>query len=185
VGNLQARFCEGHGLSHKGMNMMNERKGESHMSTRQNFMPIAIDVSGKKILLVGGGKFAQHKIILLKRFTNNIIIVGSNISEEIKNSGLPYNEENYNKKHLEGIYIVYACTNDRELNRRIRDDAHEQGVIVNVADDPDLCDFVSPAIYLEDNMAVAVSSNGKDVHRSILWRDKIKGFFSGKSRDFK
>ena len=35
MGNLQVRFCEGHGLSHKGINMMNERKGESHMSTRQ------------------------------------------------------------------------------------------------------------------------------------------------------
>ena len=49
MGNLQVRFCEGHGLSHKGINMMNERKGESHMSTRHNidnkiFVPVNYSV---------------------------------------------------------------------------------------------------------------------------------------------
>ncbi len=44
VGNLQVRFCEGHGLSRKGINMMNERKGESHMSTRQLIIYIFIGI---------------------------------------------------------------------------------------------------------------------------------------------
>lgn len=148
------------------------------------FMPIAIDVSGKKILIIGGGKFTNHKIPLLKRFTDNIHVVGSSISDEIKRSGIPYLEEEYKKEHLTGSYIVYACTNNRELNKQIREDAHNKNILVNVADDPEICDFVSPAIYLEDNMAVAVSSNGKDVHRSIRWRDKLKEFLNGNNRDF-
>ncbi|MGL1893503.1 MAG: bifunctional precorrin-2 dehydrogenase/sirohydrochlorin ferrochelatase [Spirochaetaceae bacterium] len=151
----------------------------------KKFMPIAIDVYGKKILLVGGGRFAQHKVVLLQRFTNNITIVGSKISQEIKDSGLTYLEEDYNEKHLDGIYIVYACTNDRELNKQIRADGHKKGVIVNVADDPEICDFVSPAMYIEGDMTVAVTSNGTDVYRSIKWRNKLKEFLRGKSRDFK
>lgn len=151
----------------------------------KKFMPVAIDVYDKQILLVGGGKYAEHKVVLLQRFTNKIRIVASEVSEKIKESGLPYIEEEYNSSHLDDVYIVYACTNDRELNKRVRRDAHEKKVIVNVADDPEICDFVSPAMYLEDDMAVAVSSNGRDVHRSILWRDKIKEFLGGKDRGFK
>lgn len=151
----------------------------------KKFMPISIDVYGKEILLVGGGRFAQHKVELLQRFTSSIKIVGSEISQGIKDSGLTYIEEDYKKEHLDGIYIVYACTNNRELNKKVREDAHKKGILVNVADDPDICDFVSPAIYLEDDMAVAVTSNGKDVHRSIHWRNKLKEFLGGKTRDFK
>lgn len=151
----------------------------------RKFMPIAIDISGKQILLVGSGKFAVHKVKLLQRFTNNIKVVGSEVSEEIKTSGLTCIEEDYKIEHLDGVHIVYACTNNRELNKLVRKDAHSKGLLVNVADDPDICDFVSPAIYLENDMAVAVTSNGKDVYRSIQWRDKLKEFLSGKSRDFR
>ena len=54
VGNLQVRFCEGHGLSRKGINMMNERKGESYMSIRQDYYLIIslLNKKEKKKLLI-------------------------------------------------------------------------------------------------------------------------------------
>jgi len=51
VRNLQVRFCEGHGLSHKGINMMNERKGESHMSTRHKKELSERDIISQYIIL--------------------------------------------------------------------------------------------------------------------------------------
>lgn len=151
----------------------------------KKFMPIAIDVSGKTILLVGGGKQALHKVELLQRFTNNIKIIGTQVDQRIKDSGLSYIEADYKKEHLDDIYVVYACTNNREINKKVREDAHKKSILCNVADDPEICDFVSPAMFLEDDMIVSVTSNGRDVHRSILWRNKIKEFLLGKTRDFK
>ncbi len=58
VGNLQVRFCEGHGLSRKGINMMNERKGESHMSTRQYDLYPGIPIENIKALMDAIEKYA-------------------------------------------------------------------------------------------------------------------------------
>jgi precorrin-2 dehydrogenase/sirohydrochlorin ferrochelatase len=83
----------------------------------------------------------------------------------------------YEKRDLSGFTIVYACTNDENLNRRIAEDARELGILVNVCDRKDISDFISPAIYKINNINVAVSSNGEDVKKSIYIRDKIKELF--------
>ncbi len=144
------------------------------------FMPISLDLSGKEILIVGGGKQGAHKIELLLRFTSNIRIISREFCDKalllIKEHNLNYDKSIYNKKHLKGASIVYACTDNRDINKKILSDSHKKHLLVNVADDPSNCDFVSPAIYMEENMRVAVSSNGLDVHKSIKWRNIIKEF---------
>lgn len=143
----------------------------------KKFMPISIDINNKKILIVGGGKVATHKVKLLKRFTNNITVIGSEIANDIKKEDIRYFEKNFDPSDLDGYFLVYTCTNSRDLNRKVKEHANKLGLLVNVADDPEICDFVSPAIYIDDNMAVAVSSNGENVMKSIRWRDKIKDYF--------
>ncbi len=59
---------------------------------------------------------------------------------------------------------------------QIKKDAEKLNCLVNVVDDPELCDFISPAIYKENEMTVAVSSNGQNVLKSIEWRNKIEKF---------
>jgi len=142
-----------------------------------NFLPISINIEQKKILMIGGGKVAFHKIQLLQRFTNNITIVAKDVFDDVKKLGVKYIEKAYDETDLDGFLLIYAATNDRELNKQIREDAHKKGILVNVVDDPALCDFVSPAIYRNGNMTVAVGSNGEDVYKAIAWRDKIKDLF--------
>lgn len=154
----------------------------------KEFMPISIDLYGREILIVGAGKQGAHKIELLLRFSKNIRIISRDFSEKalnlIKENNLKYKKTPYKKRFLKGAYIVYACTDSRDLNRTILKDGHKKNLLVNVADDPKLCDFVSPAIYIEDNMRVAVSSNGKDVLKSIKWRNILREFIlSDKFRD--
>lgn len=154
----------------------------------KQFMPISLDLQNKEILIIGGGKQGAHKIELLLRFTSNIRIISKEFcrkaKELIRENNLKYKEVKYSKRFLKGSHILYACTDDRNLNKKILKDGHSKHMLVNVADDPDICDFVSPAIYIEDNMRVAVSSNGKDVRKSIRWRNLIKDYvLSDKFRD--
>lgn len=139
-----------------------------------NFFPISINIEQKKILMIGGGKVAYHKITLIQRFTNNITVVAKKIDDNVKKTGVKYFEKEYEKSDLEGHLLVYAATNSRELNKQIRADGQALGILVNAVDDPEICDFVSPAIYRNGNMTVAVGSNGEDVYKAIAWRDKIK-----------
>jgi len=144
-------------------------------------MPIAIDVNNKKILLIGGGKVALHKIEGLKKYANNMFVLAHEVHPEIMQSGIPYIEKDYDEKDIYGSLLVYACTNNRELNKKIKHDCHKAGILVNVVDDPENCDFVSPAIHKESNISIAVSSNGQDVHKSIRVRNLIRETLSNQS----
>ncbi|MBN2637200.1 MAG: bifunctional precorrin-2 dehydrogenase/sirohydrochlorin ferrochelatase [Prolixibacteraceae bacterium] len=146
--------------------------------TDKNFMPVSIDISGQKILLIGGGQSAFKKLKLLQRFNAEVEVVAINVCNEIKNSGVTYFESAYTKEKLKGYFMLYSCTNNDELNEQILLDGKEAGVLVNIHDKPELCQFVSPAIYKNGKMTVAVASNGEDVYESIRLRDKIKEYLT-------
>jgi precorrin-2 dehydrogenase/sirohydrochlorin ferrochelatase len=144
-----------------------------------NFLPICVNVDGTQILIVGGGSVALQKVKVLLQFTRNIMVCAPEVNPEIKNFGISVVEKQYSPDVLEGALLAYACTNDGALNRRIRDDAHRLGILVNVADNPELCDFISPAIFKEGTMSVAVSSNGGQVKTSVALRNTIRAFMQG------
>lgn len=140
----------------------------------KEFMPIAIDVKGKKVLIIGGGAVAWHKIESLTKYADNIWVVAKEVSQQIKDSGVHYVEKAYDKTDLHGALIVYAATNIRELNQQIMNDGHSMNLLVNTVDKPAECDFVSPAIYRKGFISVAVSSNAQSVYKAIEVRDFIK-----------
>jgi precorrin-2 dehydrogenase/sirohydrochlorin ferrochelatase len=139
-------------------------------------MPLAIDVKGKKILLIGGGRIAWHKIASLQQYADNIQVIAPEVSDQIKAAGIRFLEKPYEPSDLKGAILVYACTNISGLNESVLNDAHELGILVNVVDNPSHCDFVSPAIYRKGYMSVAVTSNAQDVYESIELRNRIKNF---------
>lgn len=141
------------------------------------FLPISINITDKKILLIGGGRIASHKIGFLEQFTKNISLVSLEVIDKIKEKGYSYQEKAYEKSDLEGAFLVYACTNIVELNLRVKADAESLGILTNVVDNPKHCDFVSPAIYKHNHMTISVGSNAEDVYRSVAVRNKIKEFF--------
>ncbi len=140
----------------------------------QNFLPISIDISNVKILVLGGGQDAWKKIKILQRFDAQVEVLAKQVCDEIKESGIRFIEAPYDKKYLNGYLMLYSCLNDDELDRQIVKDGKEAGVLVNIHDKPALCQFVSPAIYRHGKITVAVGSNAEDVYESIRIRDLIR-----------
>ncbi|WP_026473502.1 precorrin-2 dehydrogenase/sirohydrochlorin ferrochelatase family protein [Alkaliflexus imshenetskii] len=144
-----------------------------------NFLPVGINIENEQILIVGGGNVALHKIEGLERFTHNIKVVAPQIHEGIKSrQWVEIEERGFESTDLEGHLLVYAATGDRELNNRIRSEGRKLRCLVNVVDKSRDCDFLSPAILKVENMTVAVSSNGKDVHAAVRWRNQIQSLVS-------
>jgi siroheme synthase-like protein len=139
-----------------------------------NFLPISVNITGKKIVIIGGGKVGFHKAVLLSRFTDRACVVSPEFHEGF--DGLPFRRirKKYDRSDLAGAFLVYVCTGDEALNLRIKRDAEEMGVLTSVCDSPRHCDFISPAIYRERNITVAVSSNAENVRQSINIRNQIQ-----------
>lgn len=141
-----------------------------------NYLPISIDISDQKILVIGGGQSALKKIRILQCFGAHIEVVAETIHEEIISMGIPFYQKKYEKSDLKGYLMLYSCSNNEALDLQIVKDAKEAGVLVNIHDKPSLCQFVSPAIYKNGNISVAVSSNAEDVYESIRLRNLIQNY---------
>lgn len=142
----------------------------------RTYLPITYDITGKTILILGGHSSALKKIRILSTYTDRFHVVARDVCDCVKKEGIPYVEKSIEASDLDGFEILYSCTNDRDLNRQIVQWGHDRGMLVNIHDDPELCDFVSPAIYRKKNITVAVSTNGEDALLAISIRNKLKQF---------
>ena len=138
------------------------------------FLPISINVTNKKILLIGGGKVATHKGTIMARFVTNVTVIAPEFTDEILKLPYTFIQKEYEKSDLEGFFLVYVCTGDHELNALIKADSEELGILTSVCDAPLLCDFVSPAIHKADHITISVGSNAQDVYKSVDIRNQIK-----------
>ena len=141
------------------------------------FLPLNIRIDDKKILFVGGGNIAMHKIQTVEQYTRNITIVAPEIQKELQERGFELVYKEYEEADLEGCFLVYAATDNMEVNRKVKEEAALRGIMVNVVDNRELSDFISPAVYKKDEMTVAVSSNGQNVKKAVAWRNKIREMF--------
>lgn len=142
------------------------------------FLPISINVTNKKILLIGGGKVATHKAVIMARFVNNVTVVSPEFTEEIRLLPFTFIQKKYEKNDLAGSFLVYVCTGDHELNARVKSDAEELGILTSVCDAPLLCDFVSPAIHKEGHVTISVGTNARSAMQSVSIRNQITQLIS-------
>lgn len=142
----------------------------------KNFLPISIDISDSKILIIGGGQSALKKIKILQRSGAQLEVIAENIIDEVYETGVVCFKKSYEKSDLKGFLMLYSCTNNETLDRQIASDGKEAGVLVNIHDNPALCQFVSPAIYRDGNISVAVSSNAENVYEAIRLRNQIQEY---------
>jgi len=144
------------------------------------YLPANLNLKNKKLLFIGGGKVCIHKIIAVKQFTSDITILSEEFLQEVKDLGFTCIQKKYEAQDLDGFSIIFACTNNREVNKQIKVDVEKAGKLVNVADDPELCDFISPAIFKEGNFTISVSSGATDTLKAIKIRNEIKEKYAGK-----
>lgn len=144
----------------------------------KDYLPVFLDLYKKKILVVGGGNIAYQKLSNIKKFNCNVTVIAPFILEKVKNIADSYIIREIQLQDLDAFFLVYACTDNLTVNKAVSDGCKAKGILVCVADNPLLCDFISPAVYKKDNMVVSISSGGKDVRKSIAWRDRIKTIFN-------
>ena len=138
------------------------------------FLPVSVNITQKKLLLVGGGEVALHKASILSRFTDRVAVVAPEFHAGF--AALPFErvQKAYEPDDLTGADMVYICTGHEALNREIKDECARRGVPASVCDNPSRCDFISPAVYKDGNVTIAVSSNGQNVRQAIAIRNQIQ-----------
>lgn len=129
--------------------------------------PIFLKAHRLNILLIGAGKTGTEKLrFLLKSSPDaNIEILATKIGTEaqslIEQFKCKITKDVFHPDHLTLRNIVIAATNNRKLNEEIYHLCRERKILVNVADNPDLCDFYLGGIVTKGHLKIAISTNGK------------------------
>ncbi|RDU24549.1 precorrin-2 dehydrogenase/sirohydrochlorin ferrochelatase family protein [Anaerosacchariphilus polymeriproducens] len=141
------------------------------------FFPMFVDISQKRILVIGAGKIATRRIKILTDFANKITVVSPHISDEIqklmKQGLINVRKREFCESDLQDADIVLAATNDRELNEKVGKSCLKNGIPVSVASHKELCSFYFPGIIKKDELVIGITASGEDHKKAKSIREKI------------
>ncbi|WP_316765397.1 TSUP family transporter [Pedobacter frigiditerrae] len=130
--------------------------------------PVFVKLNQLRTLLIGGGNIGLEKLtaIVNNSYQADVTIVAENINPAIIDLIVAYptvkvKQKRYDASDLNDVDIVFVATGDNILNEQIRKEAHEKGLLINVADKPELCDFYLGSIVQKGDLKIAISTNGK------------------------
>ena len=135
---------------------------------QNKLLPIFIKLDTITILVVGGGNVALEKMTGIKRADPlaRVKIVGKEIIDEIHElikdmPNVVIENKEYEVSDLLNINLVISATDNRSTQIQIKKACEERGILCNVADTPDLCDFYLSSVIQKGNLKIAISTNGK------------------------
>lgn len=128
------------------------------------YVPIFLDVTGARCLVIGGGEVAARKVTTLLDAGAMVTVVSPFIIDAlallVREGRIDYLARAYAPGDMTGAMLVYAATDDPELHQRLHAEAHARGILLNVADEPALCAFIAPAVLARGPLQIAVSTGG-------------------------
>lgn len=142
-----------------------------------SLFPIALKLTGRRCLIVGAGKIGADKVLGLLDAGALVRVVDPAPSKMIREMAWAGQVElrhgEYRVCDLASVFLAVAATSNAELNRRIFEDARARGILVNVVDVPELCDFYYPATIRRGALTVAISTEGESPILAQRLRDEI------------
>lgn len=148
------------------------------MQNNPYFLPVSLNISKRRCLVIGGGSVAQEKIKRLLKFNASVTLISLDITATLKRLAkrglIDFKRAYYKKGFIRKGDIVFAATSSKALNRRISRDAKAKSALINVVDSKDYSTFIMPAIYKRKNITVAVSTAGVSPALAKRLRDRIK-----------
>ncbi|HEV7134986.1 MAG TPA: bifunctional precorrin-2 dehydrogenase/sirohydrochlorin ferrochelatase [Gaiellaceae bacterium] len=127
------------------------------MAEQQHYVA-CLDLAGRRCLVVGSGAMAREKVDGLRATGADVTVVAP---------------EDYRASDLDGVWLVVAATSDDELNRTISAAAGARRIFCNVADVPELCSFILPALHRRGPITLAISTGGASPALAQWLRDRF------------
>lgn len=146
-------------------------------------MLIDLRVEGKKTLVIGGGTLGERKVKSLIHHNAHVTIISESFTQALTDLGNQGkvtlmeqrlgNGETQLRTHIRDSMLVFAATNDQELNQLVSKLARESRVIVCAVDMPEICDFYSPAVFQKGNIRVGICTDGKSPIISKVLKERL------------
>lgn len=131
------------------------------------FYPIMVDISNKKIVIVGGGEIGYRKAKNFLEFGAKIVVLSPQFIDKFYELKKEYKEQIrlindfYKKKYIYDSFLVIGATSSRKINKQISIDSKDLNILCNIVDSKEESSFIFPAIVNREGLIVSVSTGGK------------------------
>ncbi len=152
------------------------------------YYPVFLNLSGKKTVVVGGGKTAERKVITLLKAGALVKVISPKITttlEKLRGKDLlTHLKRHYKKGDIKGTFLVIAGTSSARINTKIAQDAKHPGIgpeasgrLINVIDTPSEGNFIAPSIVKRGLLTIAISTEGSSPAAAKVVRKEIEKLY--------
>ena len=144
-----------------------------------SYLPLFIETTGKKCLIVGGGKVASRKLIPILKTKMKVTLISPEIIEEIelnfhKNNNLKIIKRKFEQEDIKGQFLIIAATNEKTTNQKIAKLSKDNNILVNMAEDSLSGNTLIPSVVDRDPIKIAVSSGAASPILTRLVKTKLE-----------
>lgn len=151
-------------------------RGVSGMS---KYLPIMLDVEGRRVVVVGGGAVAARKAAPLLDAGAELAVISPSLSGPLAamadQGRLEWISRPYAPGDLQGAVLVYAASDDRAVNEAVAGEARRLGLPCNVASHAEAGSFITPGVLRRGRLTVAVSTSGAGPSAAAEITQRIAG----------
>lgn len=147
------------------------------------------DLDKRKTVVIGGGAEALGKVQGLLAVDANITIVSDTLIPELRNlvmrsAAIIWIPREYDTGDLDGAFMVIAERSTAERNAKVHQDAERDGILVNVMDEIDHCNFVAGSVVRSGPLTLAISTSGTAPAYSVRLRQRLEQEFSAEVGEY-
>ncbi len=145
------------------------------------YYPVCLNIKDRPCLVVGGGQVGTRKVRTLLQCGARVTVVSPQVTAELaqlaRQGQIRINLRDYCTADLDSAFLVIGATDDQQQNRRVHQDAEATQKLCNIADQPQLCNFVLPAVITQGDLMIAISTSGRSPAFAKYLRQRLQRQF--------
>ena len=149
-----------------------------------NLLPAFLKLAGRRCLVAGAGRVAEEKIAGLLAAGADVRVEAPLAAPRVRawaRSGrIRWEARDFRAADLAGAFLIVAATSSPALHRRIYALARRRGVLCNVVDDPEHCDFYYGAVVRRGALQIAISTGGRSPALAQRLKKRLEREFGAK-----
>jgi precorrin-2 dehydrogenase/sirohydrochlorin ferrochelatase len=152
------------------------------------YYPVHLDIKNRNCLVVGGGAVGTRKVNTLLACGARVTVVSPDPAQQLKKmaaeGSITLKERAYRTVDLKDMFLVIGATDDEMLNRQISEEAEQIGILCNIADRPEACNFILPSVVQRGDLVITISTSGQSPALAQRLRRKLEAQFGEEYADF-
>jgi siroheme synthase-like protein len=146
------------------------------------YYPVFLELSGRRVLVVGGGAVAVQKVRGLLNADATVTVVSPDLNDELQDllraGRISHIARAYAGGDVDGYDLAMVATDDGAVNAAVAAAARAQHIWVNAADDVPNCDFILPSVVRRGQIVVAASTGGSSPALARRLREELDAYLT-------